>query len=304
MAVRARGSREGVLSRAIGLTDSAAHAGAPSQTDLEMQEARRQAERRAMRLGGPSSAPVQKVGGHDPSAVQPATPAELIPLPDKQAAAADGQAHPTKPTTPQKATQQVEPANAASPKTAQSQPVKAKPSAEIPDNLSIPQFLRREHKLQPPAYATKPNGSVPAQQDEQAKDVGFAASQRFAGSAAEELSGRQPRQDHEPAQEDVAASAQHVDPAGDYLNEGQVPQQQLLAQDDHVAAPPAQYALGEDEIVTPTTHNKPAPDAGVVGRRQGAQSVQIQPQAHDLSPRFDHEMALKFYNEIRPDGVI
>ena len=62
------------------------------------------------------------------------------------------------------------------PRRTQSQPVKAKPSAEIPDDLPIPQFLRREqNKLQPPAYATKPNGSVPAQQDEQAKDVGFAS---------------------------------------------------------------------------------------------------------------------------------
>ena len=61
-----------------------------SQTEREVLESRRQAERRAPRPGRPSSAPVQKGRGHDPSAVQPAPPAELIPFPDKQAAVADG----------------------------------------------------------------------------------------------------------------------------------------------------------------------------------------------------------------------
>jgi hypothetical protein len=61
---------------------------AHSQTEREVLESRRQAERRAL-SGRPSSAPVQKGRGHDPSAVQPAPPAELIPFPDKQAAAAD-----------------------------------------------------------------------------------------------------------------------------------------------------------------------------------------------------------------------
>ena len=61
-----------------------------SQTEREVLERRRQAERRAPRPGRPSSAPVQKPRGHDPSAVQPAPPAELIPFPDKQAAVADG----------------------------------------------------------------------------------------------------------------------------------------------------------------------------------------------------------------------
>ena len=76
-----------------------------SQTAREVLESRRQSERRAPEAGRP----VQKGRGHDPSAVQPAPPAELIPFPDKQTAAADGQAQPTKPTTSQQATQQAEP---------------------------------------------------------------------------------------------------------------------------------------------------------------------------------------------------
>jgi hypothetical protein len=57
------------------------------QTEREVLESRRQAERRA---GRPSSAPAQKGRGHDATAVQPAPPAKLIPFPDKQAGAADG----------------------------------------------------------------------------------------------------------------------------------------------------------------------------------------------------------------------
>jgi hypothetical protein len=55
---------------------------------------------------------VQDAGGHDPSAVQPAAPAELISFADKQTAAADGQGQPTEPAS-QNATQQVQPTNAA-----------------------------------------------------------------------------------------------------------------------------------------------------------------------------------------------
>ena len=68
-----------------------------------------QTEQEVLRPGRPSSALVQEGGGHDPSAVQPAPPAKLIPFPDKQAAADDGQAQPTKPTTPEQATRQAEP---------------------------------------------------------------------------------------------------------------------------------------------------------------------------------------------------
>ena len=32
--------------------------------------------------------------------------------------------------------------------------------------------------------------------------------------------------------------------------------------------------------------------------------MQIQPQAHDPSPRFDHAMALVFYNAIKPNGLV
>jgi hypothetical protein len=61
------------------------------------------------------------------------------------------------------------------PKTAQSQSPDAKPSIEIPPDLSIPPFLRREQpKPQQPADATKPNESLPPQHDEPAQDVGFA----------------------------------------------------------------------------------------------------------------------------------
>jgi predicted P-loop ATPase len=85
---------------------SAARIGALPKTEREMLEGRRQAERRA------SGAPVQKGRRHDPSNVQSAPPAELIPFSDKQDAAADGKAQPTKPTTPQQATQQDEPPTA------------------------------------------------------------------------------------------------------------------------------------------------------------------------------------------------
>ena len=98
---------------------------------------------------------------------------------------------------------------------AQSQSADAKPSIEVPADLSIPSFLRREQpKPQQPADATKPNGSLPPPHDEHARDVGFAAPQ----------------------------------------------------------------------------HRE--------------QPLRIDQQAHDPSPHFDHEMALKFYNDVRPDGIV
>ena len=67
---------------------------------------------------------------------------------------------------------------------AQSQSADAKPSIEVPADLSIPPFLRREQpKPQQPADATKPNGSLPPQHDEQAQDVGFAAPQQCGSPA-------------------------------------------------------------------------------------------------------------------------
>ena len=57
------------------------------------------------------------------------------------------------------------------PKMAQSQPAEAKLSTDIPGDLSIPPFLRREQpKPQQPADATKPIGSLPPQNDEPAQD--------------------------------------------------------------------------------------------------------------------------------------
>jgi hypothetical protein len=88
-------------------------------------------------------------------------------------------------------------------------------STDIPDDLSIPPFLRREQpKPKQPADATKPNESLPSQHDEQAQDVGFAAPQHR----------EQPRR--------------------------------------------------------------------------------IDQLAHDPSPRFDHAMALEFYNATRPNGLV
>jgi hypothetical protein len=51
-------------------------------------------------------------------------------------------------------------------------------------------------------------------------------------------------------------------------------------------------------------HIGPAPDASVIPPNQGEQQVQIEQKADEPLPRFDHEMALKFYHAIRPDGVV
>jgi hypothetical protein len=62
---------------------------------------------------------------------------------------------------------------------AEAQPAKAKQSTEIPEDLSIPQFLRREQNSQPPSVgATKPNGSRPPQNDEPAENADIAAPQQ------------------------------------------------------------------------------------------------------------------------------
>ena len=71
-----------------------------------------------------------------------------------------------------------------SPKMAQSQSAEAKLSTDIPDDLSMPPFLRREQpQPRPPADATKPNGSLPPQNDEPAQNDGIAAPQQCGSPA-------------------------------------------------------------------------------------------------------------------------
>ena len=180
------------------------------------------------------------------------------------------------------------------PKTAQSQSADAKPSIEIPGDLSIPPFLRREQpKPQQPADATKPNGSLPPQHDEQAQDAGFAAPQQRVQSAAEKLSGGQAPQRDALAQDDIAASARHVQPATDELNGRQVRQQQVLAQDDYIAAPQHCVQPAVDDIAMSPARNEPAPNVGFAAPQHREQPLRIDQQAHDPSPRFDHAMALR-----------
>jgi hypothetical protein len=104
--------------------------------------------------------------------------------------------------------------------------------------------------------------------------------------------------------DDIAASAQRVQPATDELNGRQVCQQQVLAQDDYIAAPERCVQPAVDDIATSPAHNEPAPDVGFTAQQYHEQPLRIDQQDHDPSPRFDHEMALKFYNAVRPDGIV
>jgi hypothetical protein len=242
-----------------------------SEKELEIQESHRQAERRAKRLG-------QSQDSHDPGTALSAPPAEPIPFPDKQTAAANGHAQPTAPTIPQQASQLTEPLTDAlaqipkeeaqnsyyPPNKLQAHPVEAKPPTEIPDDLSIPKSLRREQpKPQPPTGATKPNGSLPPQHDEQAQDLGFAARQQYVPSATEKLIGRQAPQRDAPAQDDIAASAQRVQPTANELNGRQVPQQQV-----HMAAPQQCVQPAPNELNGGQT--PPAQNADTLPRHTGS----------------------------------
>jgi hypothetical protein len=60
------------------------------------------------------------------------------------------------------------------------------------------------------------------------------------------------------AQDDIAASTQRVQPATDELNGGQVRQQQVLVQDDHIAAPG--HWAAEGDIAMPPAHYGPIED--------------------------------------------
>lgn len=72
---------------------------------------------------------------------------------------------------------------------AEALPAEAKPSTEIPEDLSIPQFLRREKNSQPLSVgATKPNRSRP-QKDEPAQDDRFASPQQCMQPTANEVHG-------------------------------------------------------------------------------------------------------------------
>jgi hypothetical protein len=65
---------------------------------------------------------------------------------------------------------------------AQSQSAEAKLSTDIPEDLSIPPFLRREQpKPQPPPDARKPNGRILPPHDERAQQDGSAAPQQCGG---------------------------------------------------------------------------------------------------------------------------
>jgi hypothetical protein len=51
-------------------------------------------------------------------------------------------------------------------------------------------------------------------------------------------------------------------------------------------------------------HDEHARDVGFAAPQHREQPLRIDQQAHDPSPRFDHAMALEFYNAIKPNGLV
>ena len=78
----------------------------------------------------------------------------------------------------------------------------------------------------------------------------------------------------------------------------------MLAQDDYIAAPERCVQPAVDDIATSPARNEPAPSVGFAAPQHREQPLRIDQQAHDPSPRFDHAMALEFYNVIKPNGLV
>ena len=58
-----------------------------------------------------------------------------------------------------------------------------------------------------------------------------------------------------------------------------------------------------DDVAPPPAHYTPTYDVAAVLQQQ-KEPAQIEQQADDPSPRFDHAMALEFYNAVRPNGLV
>jgi hypothetical protein len=54
----------------------------------------------------------------------------------------------------------------------------------------------------------------------------------------------------------------------------------------------------------PPQHEEHAQDVAFAAPQHREQVLRIDQQSHDPSPRFDHAMALEFYNAIKPNGLV